>query len=314
MKNKKFKLAAVALLSVITLAGCSGGKDVATMKGGKITDTEFYDELKKSQTASSTLTNMIIKKVAIDGYGKDVSDKDIDKQYAQYEEQNGGQKAFESLLKQNNIDKKQFKEDIKSQLAIEAMVKSQIKVTDADLKETWKTYHPQVEVQMMAFDDKTKAEAALKKVTDGEDFGKVAKSDSLDTTTKEDGGKVKFDSTTTTEPAGVSVPTEVKEAAYKLEDGKVSELITVQNQQTGADAYYIVKMVKNKQKGNDYKPYKKELTKIFEETKLQDSTFQNEVLGKELDKANVKIKDAEFKDILAPYLPQKETKTSESSK
>ena len=312
MKNKKFKLAAVALLSMITLAGCSGGKDIVTMKGGKITDSQFFDELKKSSTSSETLVNMIIQKITLDDYGNKVDQKEIDKQYASYEKQNGGKKPFEALLKQNNMTAKQFKENIKQSLAFTEMLKSHIKVTDADLKETWKTYHPQVETQIMSFDSKEDAEKALKKVNDGEDFTKVAKSDSHDTTTKEDGGKVKFDSTTTTEPAGVTVPNEVKEAAYKLDNGKVSDLITVQNQQTGADVYYIVKMVKNKQKGNDYKPYEKELKEIFEQTKIADATFQQEVIGKELDKANVKIKDSQYKDILTPYLPQKETKTSES--
>lgn len=312
MKNKKFKLAAVALLSMVTLAGCSGGKDIVTMKGGKITDTQFFDELKKSATSSETLVNMIIQKITLDDYGKKVDQKEIDKQYAAYEEQNGGKKQFEALLKQNNMDAKQFKENIKQSLAFKEMLKSHIKITDADLKETWKTYHPQVETQIMSFDSKEDAEKALKKVNDGEDFAKIAKSDSHDTTTKEDGGKVKFDSTATTEPAGVTVPAEVKEAAYKLEDGKVSDLITVQNQQTGADVYYIVKMVKNKQKGNDYKPYEKELKEIFEQTKMADATFQQEVIGEELDKANVKIKDNQYKDILTPYLPQKEVKTSDS--
>ena len=312
MKNKKLKLAAVALLSMITLAGCSGGKDIVTMKGGKITDTQFFDELKKSSTSSETLVNMIIQKITLDDYGSKVDQKEIDKQYSTYEKQNGGKKSFEALLKQNNMTAKQFKDNIKQSLAFQEMLKSHIKVTDADLKETWKTYHPQVETQIMSFDSKENAEKALKKVNDGDDFDKVAKSDSQDTVTKEDGGKVKFDSTATTDPAGVTVPTEVKEAAYKLEDGKVSDLITVQNQQTGTDVYYIVKMVKNKQKGNDYKPYEKELKDIFEQTKISDPTFQQEVIGKELEKANVNIKDNQYKNILTPYLPQKETKTSDS--
>ena len=73
-------------------------------------------------------------------------------------------------------------------------------------------------------------------------------------------------------------------------------------------------MVKNQKKGDDYKKFEKELTKLTEEAKLADPTFQQEVIGKELEKANVKIADKDFKDILTPYLPQKEVKTEESSK
>ena len=92
----------------------------------------------------------------------------------------------------------------------------------------------------------------MKKAADkGDDFSKLAKDKSTDTTTKEDGGKVKFDSTTTT------VPTEVKEAAFKLKDGQVSDVITSTNTSTYATEYYVVKMVKNQNKGNDMDKYKK---------------------------------------------------------
>lgn len=62
---------------------------------------------------------------------------------------------------------------------------------------------------------------------------------------------MKFDSTTTT------VPAEVKEAAFKLKDGQVSDVITSTNASTYTTEYYVVKMVKNQNKGNDMDKYKK---------------------------------------------------------
>ena len=45
-----------------------------------------------------------------------------------------------------------------------------------------------------------------------------------------------------------TVPTEVQEAAFKLKDGEVSDVITATNASTYATDYYVVKMVKNQDK------------------------------------------------------------------
>ena len=313
MKSKSFKLAAVTLLGVLTLAGCSSSKEVASMKGAKITEEDLYKELKKdTNTTGQVLTGMILSNITDKEYGSKVDTKEIDKQYNDMQEQNGGKKAFEDLLKQNGLDVKTYKENIKSQLAYKEMLKAHLDIKEEDLKATWATYHPSVDTQIIKLDSEDAAKAALKEINDGKSFDEVAKAKSLDETTKADGGKVTFDSTFTTKPEHVAVPDAVKEAAYKLEDGKVSEVITTTDMTTGTDAYYLVKMVKNQKKGNDYKKFEKELKELTEEAKLADPTFQQEVIGKELEKANVKISDTDFKDILTPYLPQKEEKADDS--
>ena len=52
MKKKSIILAATSALAVLTLAACSGdtNKDIATMKGGTITVSDFYDEAILSTT------------------------------------------------------------------------------------------------------------------------------------------------------------------------------------------------------------------------------------------------------------------------
>ena len=307
MKNKSFKLAAVTLLGVLTLAGCSSSKEVASMKGAKITEEDLYKELKKDKnTSGQVLTGMILNEITDKEYGSKVDQKEVDKQYNEMQEQNGGKKAFEDLLKQNGLDVKTYKESMKTQLAYKEMLKAHVKITDEDLKQTWATYHPSVDTQMIVLGSEEEANAALKEINDGKSFDEVAKAKSTQEATKKDGGKVTFDSTYTTKPERVAIPDTVKEAAYKLEDGKTSEVIKATDMTTGADSFYIVKMVKNQKKGNDYKKFEKELKAITEEAKLADPMFQQEVIGKELEKANVKISDPDFKDILTPYLPKKE--------
>ena len=101
-----------------------------------------------------------------------------------------------------------------------------------------------------------------------------------------------------------------------MKDGEVSDVITAMDSSTYQSSYYIVKMEKNSSKGNDMDKYKKELKQIAEDTKMADQTFSSEVISKELKKANVKIKDDSFENILSDFLTTNSSnkKATDSSK
>ena len=301
---KKRFLALAIVLGAGLLSGCTnaGEKTAVSYKGGTISEQEVMDSLKKMQGADSTVQQLIVYQVFEDKYGDDVSTKEVDSQYDQTKKQLGD--SFDSQLKTAGLTKETFKDSIKQRLAFQEGLKKHIKLTDEDLKTAWKTFHPEVEAQIIQVASENDAKDVKKAADKGDDFSKLAKDKSTDTTTKEDGGKVKFDSTTTT------VPTEVKEAAFKLKDGQVSDVITSTNTSTYATEYYVVKMVKNQNKGNDMDKYKKELKEIATDTKLSDSTFQNKVIGEVLKDANVKIKDKDFENVLSTFTSDSSTASS----
>ncbi|HGF7638936.1 TPA: peptidylprolyl isomerase [Enterococcus faecium] len=302
---KKRFLALAIVLGAGLLSGCTnaGEKTAVSYKGGTISEQEVMDSLKKMQGADSTVQQLIVYQVFEDKYGDDVSTKEVDSQYDQTKKQLGD--SFDSQLKTAGLTKETFKDSIKQRLAFQEGLKKHIKLTDEDLKTAWKTFHPEVEAQIIQVASENDAKDVKKAADKGDDFSKLAKDKSTDTTTKEDGGKVKFDSTTTT------VPTEVKEAAFKLKDGQVSDVITSTNTSTYATEYYVVKMVKNQNKGNDMDKYKKELKEIATETKLNDSTFRNKVIGEVLKDANVKVKDKDFENVLSTFTSDSSTASSE---
>ncbi|HAP8987352.1 TPA: peptidylprolyl isomerase, partial [Enterococcus faecium] len=289
---KKRFLALAIVLGTGLLSGCTnaGEKTAVSYKGGTISEQEVMDSLKKMQGADSAVQQLIVYQVFEDKYGDDVSTKEIDSQYDQTKKQLGD--SFDSQLKSAGYTEQTFKDSIKQSLAFQEGLKKHIKLTDEDLKTAWESFHPEVEAQIIQVASEDDAKDVKKAADKGDDFSKLAKDKSTDTTTKEDGGKVKFDSTTTT------VPAEVKEAAFKLKDGQVSDVITSTNASTYTTEYYVVKMVKNQNKGNDMDKYKKELKEIATDTKLSDSTFQNKVIGEVLKDANVKIKDKDFENVL----------------
>ncbi|HHD0285846.1 TPA: peptidylprolyl isomerase [Enterococcus faecium] len=301
---KKRFLALAIVLGTGLLSGCTnaGEKTAVSYKGGTISEQEVMDSLKKMQGADSAVQQLIVYQVFEDKYGDDVSTKEIDSQYDQTKKQLGD--SFDSQLKSAGYTEQTFKDSIKQSLAFQEGLKKHIKLTDEDLKTAWESFHPEVEAQIIQVASEDDAKDVKKSADKGDDFSKLAKDKSTDTTTKEDGGKVKFDSTTTT------VPTKVKEAAFKLKDGQVSDVITSTNTSTYATEYYVVKMVKNQNKGNDMDKYKKELKEIATDTKLSDSTFQNKVIGEVLKDANVKIKDKDFENVLSTFTSDSSTASS----
>jgi len=85
---------------------------------------------------------------------------------------------------------------------------------------------------------------------EGADFAQIAKDNSTDTATKDKGGEVKFDSGT------ADIPSQVKEAAFKLDENGISDVITVSAGQNYSASYYIVKLNKkteNKVKDDAFK-------------------------------------------------------------
>ncbi|EOH57063.1 foldase PrsA [Enterococcus faecium EnGen0263] len=301
---KKRFLALAIVLGAGLLSGCTnaGEKTAVSYKGGTISEQEVMDSLKKMQGADSAVQQLIVYQVFEDKYGDDVSTKEVDSQYDQTKKQLGD--SFDSQLKTAGYTEETFKDSIKQSLAFQEGLKKHIKLTDEDLKTAWKTFHPEVEAQIIQVASEDDAKDVKKAADKGDDFSKLAKDKSTDTKTKEDGGKVKFDSTTTT------IPAEVKEAAFKLKDGQVSDVVTSTNAATYAPEYYVVKMVKNQNKGNDMDKYKKELKEIATETKLSDSAFQNKVVGEVLKDANVKIKDKDFENVLSTFTSDSSTASS----
>ncbi len=302
--KKKILLAVVGAMSVFTLAACSGNTntEIATMKGAKLTVEDFYEKAKTDQNSQQIVFDMILSEVFTSKYGDKVTDKDVEKEIT-----NVFGDTFEDQLKTSGMSRKEVEKSIRESLAFKEGLKAHVDLTDADLKAAWDSFHPEVEAQLIAVTSEDEAKEVKEEVSKKDaDFGKVAKEKSVDAS-KEDSGKVKFDSST----AATTIPEEVKAAAWDLKDGEISEPIAVNS--TYGTSYYVVKMVKNQSKGNDMSKYEDKIKEIATDTKLNDSEFTTKVIGEELVDANVKIKDEAFSNILTNFIDAAETKTSSDS-
>ena len=287
--RKAAAVIAVASMALSTAACSNGGKTVASYKGGKITQQEYYDEMKKSQSGKTALANMIINRVLEQQYGNKVSKKQVDKQYNNYKKQYGSQ--FDAVLQQNGMTASSFKQNLKTNLLTEAALKDIKKISKSQEDKVWKDYQPKVKVQHILVSKKSKAEEITNELKNGKSFKSLVKKYSLDTGTKNNEGKLPaFDSTDS------SLDPAFKKAAFKLKTGE-----TTKSPVKSQSGYHVIRMIKHPAKGS-FASHKKEIDNQIYQTMSQDQQTMHDVLAKVIKKAGVDIKDKDLKDVLASYV------------
>ena len=298
--KKKLLAGAITLLSVATLAACSTssqGADLISMKGDVITEHQFFEEVKNNPTAQQVLLNMTIQKVFEKQYGSEVSDKDVDDAVAEEQKKYGD--SYQTVLARAGMTAESRKQQIRTSKLVEYAVKkaAEAELTDENYKKAYEEYTPEVTAQIIKLDSEDKAKEVLAKAKEsGADFAQLAKDNSTDEKTKANGGEITFDS------ASTELPAAVKKAAFALDVDGVSDVITASGTQAYTSNFYIVKLTKKSEKSANWEDYKEKLQSIILTQKQNDATFVQGVIGKELQAANIKVKDQTFQTIFTQYI------------
>ena len=298
--KKKFLAGAITLLSVATLAACSTssqGADLISMKGDVITEHQFFEEVKNNPTAQQVLLNMTIQKVFEKQYGSEVSDKDVDDAVAEEQKKYGD--SYQTVLARAGMTAESRKQQIRTSKLVEYAVKkaAEAELTDENYKKAYEEYTPEVTAQIIRLDSEEKAKEVLAKAKEsGADFTQLVKDNTTDEKAKENGGEITFDS------ASTELPAAVKKAAFALDVDGVSEVITAPGTQAYTSNFYIVKLTKKSEKSANWEDYKEKLQSIILTQKQNDATFVQGVIGKELQAANIKVKDQTFQTIFTQYI------------
>ena len=307
--KKKLMAGAITLLSVATLAACSNsseGTDLISMKGDVITEHQFFEEVKNNATAQQVLLNMTIQKVFEKQYGSEVSDKEVDDAVAEEQKKYGD--SYQTILARSGMTAESRKAQIRTSKLVEYAVKkaAEAELTDENYKKAFEEYTPEVTAQIIKLDSEDKAKEVLAKAKEsGADFAQLAKDNSTDEKTKENGGEITFDS------ASTELPDVVKKAAFALDVNGISDVITAPGTQAYTSSFYIVKLTKKSEKSSNIEDYKEKLKTVILTQKQNDATFVQGIISKELQAANIKVKDQAFQNIFTQYI-QSDT-TSETT-
>ncbi|HDR3650149.1 TPA: peptidylprolyl isomerase PrsA [Bacillus cereus] len=272
----KKAMLALAATSVIALSACgtSSSDKIVTSKAGDITKDEFYEQM-KTQAGKQVLNNMVMEKVLIKNYK--VEDKEVDKKYDEMKKQYGDQ--FDTLLKQQGIKEETLKTGVRAQLAQEKAIEKTI--TDKELKDNYK---PEIKASHILVKDEATAKKVKEELGQGKSFEELAKQYSEDTGSKEKGGDLGFFG------PGKMVK-EFEDAAYKLKKDEVSEPVKSQF------GYHIIKVTDIKEPEKSFEQSKADIKKEIVQKKAQDGEFMNDLMMKEIKKADVKVDDKDLKDL-----------------
>ena len=309
--KKKLLAGAITLLSVATLAACSNsseGKDLISMKGDVITEHQFYEQVKNNPTAQQVLLNMTIKNVFEKQYGSEVTDKEVEDAVAEEQKKYGD--SYQNVLSRAGMTPESRKEQIRTSKLVEFAVKkaAEDELTDEAYQKAFESYTPDVTAQIIRMNNEDKAKEVLEKAkADGADFAQLAKDNSNDDKTKENGGEITFDS------ASTDVPEPVKKAAFTLDVNGVSDVVKATGTQSNGTQYYIVKVTKKAEKSSNLDDYKEKLKTVILTQKQNDSAFVQSIIGKELQAANIKVKDSAFQNIFTQYIGKDDSSSSSSS-
>ena len=299
---KKFKKAIlpVALsLSVVGLAGCSGGTTYVSSKAGKVNEKEIIENL-GSKAVSKTAIEIMANKILLDKYKDKIDAKYIDKEYKKFETQQGGKESFEKTLTTQGFTTDKFKEALKVRYARALMIADYANIDDNKIKEAYEKEKVQYHLAHILIsiktdanpnglaDDaaKTKAEEILKQVKDGGDFATLAKENSTDTGSKEKGGDLDWST-----PSDNKFVEDFAKTAYALKKGEVSNVVKT------PFGYHIIKLLDTKDLALD--DIKADLIeKLAQEAVNKDQTLTSKALKKLFEEYNVKGDTNEAKSSL----------------
>ncbi|MBE7102767.1 peptidylprolyl isomerase PrsA [Bacillus cereus] len=265
-----------ALISILMLSACGQKNDsatIATTTNSTITKSDFEKQL-KDRYGKDTLYEMIAQDVITKKYkvSDDAVDKEVEKAKDQYGEQ------FKATLENNRLkDEEDFKNQIRFKLALNEAIKQS--VTEKDVKDHYK---PEIKASHILVSNENEAKEIKKKLDTGTSFEELAKQESQDLASKDNGGDLGYFG------AGKMTP-EFEKAAYKLKPGQISNPVKSPN------GYHIIKLTDKK----DLKPYdevKNSIRKDLEEERIADASFGQKLLQDELKKADIKINESDLKD------------------
>ena len=310
MEKRKIVLGVAITLSAILLTtGCGktklkNGEEVAIkINGENITADKLYDELREKY-AEYQIIDDIDKKI-FDVIYKD--DKDIEEQvnntYESYEAQySQSETSFEEILKDygyKNADA--FKDELRLSIQRNRAVDDYIKenITDKEIQiyydenfaEEISASHILISVNNMSEEDaEKKAKDLIKQLNDGADFATLARENSDDTGSRDNGGDLGYFN------KGQMV-SEFEDAAYALEVNEYSKTPVKTSY-----GYHIILKTGKKEKASLKDSKETIIEAIVAKKKAEDNTITITSLDAIRKNYGLKFKDSKLKSIYKEYI------------
>jgi foldase protein PrsA len=232
----------VLIGSLLAVFGFSKEDAVAKVGSETISKDDLYTTL-VDQYGDGALDTLIAEKIVkLESEKKDltVKDSEIKKELENIKGQYDSEEAFNQALASSGSDLDSVKENIKTYLLTEKLLKDRVKITDDQIKEYFEAnkdtfaQKEQVEASHILVDDEKTAQEVKKKLDDGGDFDELAKEYSTDTSNADSGGELGYFG------KGEMV-TEFDDKAFSMKKGEISEPVKTEF------GYHIIKVTGKKE-------------------------------------------------------------------
>ena len=264
------KFAIIPLAAAAFLTACSNdeSRSVAEIGSEKVTEAELNEMLQKQHGA--TMLDTLISYKIVDLEAKkaeiEITDEEIDAEYATYSDQYGGENGLMTMLEEYNMDEEDIREDIRIYLLTLKLLENEVEVTDSEIEaffneniENFATAES-VTASHILVKDKALAKELIGRINAGEDFTSLAKEHSIEEGASETGGSLG------TFGRGDMV-SEFEEAAFAMEVGEISK------EPVKTEHGYHVILVEDKVAGKeaDFAASKEEARKMLLEQKIDEA-------------------------------------------
>lgn len=288
---KKFAMAALFTVGVITLSACSGddSETVVETSAGNVTKDEFYEEL-KDRYGEEVLRELVTVKVLEDKY--EVTDEMIDEEIELAKEQFG--ENFDMVLQQSGFESEEDYADVLYlSLLQEQALAEDIEITDEEIEQRYDRSKTEIDAQHILVADEETANEVKEKLDDGEDFGELAAEYSTDGSAQDEGKLGYF-------TAGSMVP-EFEDAAYNMEVGEISDPVESQY------GFHIIKVndIRDVEDVEELEDVKEDIRRELQIAKMDMSQAATKI-DNILQDADVKVKIDKFEDMFEPVEPEED--------
>lgn len=280
-KSRVLALVAMVLILSVFAGACAKAEDdvvVAEVNDLKITKGEFYDYLVE-QNGQEVLEALILEKMLeleIKANNVEISDEEIDEEYAKMAEAYGGIEGLKSTLEMYGYTEDSIRKNLKLNLSIEKLMEPMITITDEEVAEYFAEnkddfdVSEQVKASHILVATKEEADEVLGKLNSGESFEDLAKEYSMDTSNASNGGDLGFFG------KGAMVKA-FEDVAFRLGENEVSEPVETNF------GFHIIKVFEKKAAQEaTLEDSKEAITEVLKETKMTAAyqTWYTEVQGK----------------------------------
>lgn len=292
-KKAKQALWATGIVAVLVGGGigfamghhASGSQTMLTTAYGKVTNIQIFNRLKYSAPAQNVAQSLVMERVLEHDFPKAATQDKVDQEFKKIKKN----KMMYMQYVQNYGGDNEIKSGIKDTLLLGAAMKANVKVSNAELRDAYQDYRPNMTLAFVEIQGKSRAQDIQGQLSGVHSYSAfkntasdLAKGDSKNISA---GLLPDFSSLANDQ----EVPTNVKKQAMKMKKGDISGLI-----KTGKDRYAVLYMKSVAHKGS-FNSVKGELKDTLLKQKMNNDKLRAKVLAKYAKKAHVKADDDAFK-------------------